>query len=162
MKDNIRKGIDISMYSIDIIFILYTIIIFILKEKIPHYIYSINASFFMLLAFATIMLLGYQKDKKNRAKLKATNTILIVSTLFLITIYLAGNATSFIKNTISIPNIIYLMIYFVTCEVFRYTFYSKCNKNIQRNFRANGKAPERCQNRLRRYRLLNKENQKNA
>ena len=129
MKDNIRKGIDISMYSIDVIFILYTIIIFILKERIPHFIYSINASFFMLLTFAAIMLLGYKKDKKNRAKLKATNAILIISTLFLITIYLAGNATSFIKNSLSIPNIIYLMIYFVTCEVFRYTFYSKCNKN---------------------------------
>ena len=128
MKDNIKKAIDISMISIDIVLLIYTIIMFIAKEKIASLIYPINAAFFMLLTFATIWLLGYQKNKKNRAKIKITNTILIFLTLYLITIYLAGNATSFIKRDLSIPNIIYLTIYFISAEIFRYTFQLKCNK----------------------------------
>ena len=98
MKDNIKKSIQYSMIAIDIIFFAYTIIIFILKESIPSLIYPLNASFFMLLTFSSGLLLGFQKNKKNRAKIRITNIIMIISTLYLITIYLAGNATSFLKN----------------------------------------------------------------
>ena len=129
MKDNIKKSIDISMISIDIVFLIYTIIMFILKEKIPSLIYPINASFFMILTFVSIYLLGYKKDKKNRAKIKVTNYLIIITSLYLVTIYLAGNATSFIRRDFKILNIIYLIIYFITQEIIRYVLYSKCNKN---------------------------------
>ena len=134
MKDDIKKSIQFSMIAIDILFITYTIIIFILKETIPSLILPINASFFMLLTFFTIMMLGFQKSKRNRAKIKTTNAILIITTLYLITIYLAGNATSFIKNEFNIFRILYLLIYFVTAEIFRYTFFNKCTKNSVHSF----------------------------
>ncbi len=129
MKDNIKKSIQNSMIFIDILFFIYTIVIFIFKAKIPTLIYPINASFFMLLTFFSILMFGFQKNKKNRAKVKITNAVLIISTLYLITIYLAGNATSFIKNPLNIPNIIYLALYFGSVEIFRYLFYNKCTKN---------------------------------
>ena len=83
MKDDIKKSIQFSMIAIDILFITYTIIIFILKETIPSLILPINASFFMLLTFFTIMMLGFQKSKRNRAKIKTTNAILIITTLYM-------------------------------------------------------------------------------
>ncbi len=129
MKDDIKKSIDYSMLAIDIIFFVYTIIIFILKETIPALVLPINAAFFMLLAFFSSLLLGFQKNKKNRAKMKITNALLIILTLYLITIYLAGNATSFIKNEFVFLKTIYLIIYFGFAEIFRYIYLNKCNKN---------------------------------
>lgn len=134
MKDNIKKSIQISMITIDIVFFAYTIILFILKEKIPTLVLPINAAFFMLLTFFAIMSLGFQKSKKNRAKIKTTNALLIIGSLYLITIYLAGNATSFIKNEFSIFRILCLLIYFGTAEILRYTFFNKCNKNTIHQF----------------------------
>ena len=129
MKDNIKKSIQYSMIAIDIIFFAYTIIIFILKESIPSLIYPLNASFFMLLTFSSGLLLGFQKNKKNRAKIRITNIIMIISTLYLITIYLAGNATSFLKNEFNLSNTIYILIYFICAELFRYIYFNKCSKN---------------------------------
>jgi len=129
MKDNIKKSIQNSMIFIDILFFIYTIVIFIFKAQIPSLILPINASFFMLLTFFSIQMFGFQKSKRNRAKVKTTNAILIISTLYLITIYLAGNATSFTKNGLNILNIFYLLIYFASAEIFRYLFYNKCSKN---------------------------------
>jgi len=129
MKDNIKKNIQSSMIGLDIIFFIYTVIIFILKEMLMPLVYPITASFFMLLTFFSILFLGFQQNKKNRAKARISNTILIISTLYLITIYLAGNATSFLKTEFNFLNMVYLLIYFGCAEIFRYVFFNKCTKN---------------------------------
>ena len=134
MKDNIKKSIDTAMIGIDIIFFVYTIIMFILKESIPSLIYPINASFFVLLTFFSIIFFGFIKNRKNKSKIKTSNAILIISTLYLITIYLAGNATSFIKRDFNILNTIYLIIYFIAAELFRYTYFNKCNKTSMHQY----------------------------
>ena len=129
MKDNIKKNIQSSMICLDIIFFIYTIIIFILKEMLMPLVYPITASFFMLLTFFSVLFLGFQQNKKNRAKARISNTILIISTLYLITIYLAGNATGFLKTEFNFLNTAYLLIYFGCAEIFRYVFFNKCTKN---------------------------------
>ena len=79
MKDNIKKSIDTAMIGIDIIFFVYTIIMFILKESISSLIYPINASFFVLLTFFSIIFFGFIKNRKNKSKIKTSNAILIIS-----------------------------------------------------------------------------------
>ena len=82
----------------------------------------------MLLTFFSILFLGYKKNKRTRDKIHVQNIYIVVSTLYLITIYLTSNATGTIKNTPSILNIIYLILYMIISEIERYILLNKANK----------------------------------
>lgn len=134
MKESITKSIRKSQVIIDLILIIYIIGIFILKDKLNTLIYPINVAFFMLLTFSSIKLLGYRKDKKSKVKDHINNTFIITSTLYLITIYLAGNATGYINNKINIITIIFLTLYIILSEIFRYIFLNKCSKKTNQQY----------------------------
>ena len=134
MKDSINKTIKNTMIIIDIVFFIYIALIFILKDKLNTLVTPINVAFFMLITFVSYFYLGYKKNKKNRIKVKINNTFFIVSTIYLVIIYLIGNATNFIKNDFSILNTIYMFLYLIISEIFRYIFISKCTKNSNQQY----------------------------
>ena len=74
---------DISILSLIFIYaIVYRLIIF---EHALKYSESITATFLMVLAFISVLLLGFQKDKKTRIKQYITRmTISIIIIFFLI------------------------------------------------------------------------------
>ena len=109
MKQSISKNIKKTLLIINIIFFVYIITLFALKDKINTLINPINVAFFMLVTFASVHFLGYKKSKKTKHKVKINYTFLIVSSLYLITIYLIGYATGYIKNPLNIANTIYLV-----------------------------------------------------
>ena len=128
MKKSISNSIKNSMIFLDIILSLYIIIIFLFKHSLNTLINPINVAFFMLITFTSILLLGYQKNKKNKIKTKISNTIILISSLYLTTIFLIGNATGYYKNNFNFLTTLYLVIYLVLSEIFRYIFLCKCNK----------------------------------
>ena len=134
MKDSINKTIKNTMIIIDIVFFIYIALIFILKDKLNTLVTPINVAFFMLITFVSYFYLGYKKNKKNRIKVKINNTFFIVSTIYLVIIYLIGNATNFIKNDFSILNTIYMFLYLIISEIFRYIVLSKCTKNTNEQY----------------------------
>lgn len=134
MKNSINKSIKNTMVIIDIIIFIYTITIFIFKDTLSTLIAPINVAFFMILSFVSYYLLGYKKNKKNKIKAQISNTFIIITAMYLITIYLLGNATGYIKNTFNILNSIYLLLYLIISEIFRYIFISKCNKNSNQQY----------------------------
>ena len=134
MKNDISKSIKNTMIIIDIILFIYIVSIFILKDKINTLINPINVAFFMLLTFISYHFLGYKKSKKSKLKSQINNTFIIVSIMYLLSIYLIGNATGFIKNPFTISNTIYLILYIIISEIFRYIFIIKCNKNTNQQY----------------------------
>lgn len=134
MKNTISKSIKNTMIIIDIILFLYIILIFIFKDTISTLINPLNVAFFMLLTFASYHFLGYKKNKKTKIKSQINNIYIIVSTMYLISIYLIGNATGFLKNDFNLLNTIYLILYLIISELFRYIFISKCNKNSNQQY----------------------------
>ena len=134
MKNSISKSIKNTMIIIDIILFLYIILIFIFKDTLNTLVNPLNVAFFMLLTFASYHFLGYKKNKKTKIKSQINNIFIIVSTMYLISIYLIGNATGFIKNDFNILNTIYLILYLIVSEIFRYIFLSKCNKNSNQQY----------------------------
>lgn len=129
MKQSISKSIKNTMIILEIIVFIYIVAIFLFKDHISTLINSLNVAFFMLLTFFSIIFLGFKKSKKSKLKTQINNIFIIVSSIYLISIYLLGNATGFYHNTFSISNTIYLILYLIFTEIFRYTFLSKCNKN---------------------------------
>ena len=134
MKQSISKNIKKTLLIINIIFFVYIITLFALKDKINTLINPINVAFFMLVTFASVHFLGYKKSKKTKHKVKINNTFIIVSSLYLITIYLIGNATGYIKNPFNIANTIYLVLFLILSEIFRYIVLSKCTKNTNEQY----------------------------
>lgn len=134
MKNSISKSIKNTMIIIDVIFFIYIALIFIFKDKLNTLVNPINVAFFMLITFLGYHFLGYKKNKKNRVKMRINNILIVVSTCYLITIYLLGNATGFIKNDFNILNAIYMVLYLIISEIFRYIFMSKCNKNSNQQY----------------------------
>lgn len=134
MKNSISKSIKNTMIIIDILLFIYIAIIFIFKDKINTLVNPINVAFFMLLTFICYHFLGYKKKKKNKIQTKINNIFIIISTLYLITIYLIGNATGFTKNSFSIISITYYVLYIIISEIFRYIFISKCNKTSNQQY----------------------------
>ncbi len=134
MKKDIYKSIKISLSIINILFLIYTIVIFIFKSKITTLISPLNVAFFMLLNFFGILTLGYQKDKRTRTKDKITNIVIIFSILYLSTIYLIGNASGYIKNSFNIINIIYNLLFLIVMELFRNTILNKCNRTSNEQY----------------------------
>ncbi len=134
MKQSISKNIKSTMLILEIIVFIYIISIFIFKDYISTLINPLNVAFFMLLTFFSILLLGFKKAKKSKLKTKINNIFIIVSSVYLISIYLLGNATGFYNNSFSISNTIYLVLYLVLSEIFRYIFISKCNKTTSNQY----------------------------
>lgn len=129
MRNNISRQIKLTLNGINIFLIIYSIIIFIFKDKLGTLRYPLNVAVFMLLLFFSILFLGYRKNKKTKIKYKINNIFIIISIFYLSTIYLAGNATSYISNEIDILKIIYLLLYVILKEILRYNCLIKCNKN---------------------------------
>lgn len=134
MKNNISKSIKNTMIIIDIILFIYISIIFIFKDKLSTLINPINVAFFMILTFISYYFLGYKKSKKTKIKSQINNTFVVVSITYLISIYLIGNALGFTKNDFNILTCIYLILYLIISEVFRYIFITKCNKNSNQQY----------------------------
>ena len=130
MKSSISNQIKNVLNFTNIILFVYTIVIFIFKDKINNILMPINASFFMLLSFFCAILLGYKKDKKNVLKDKISNTYLGISVIYIILIYIIGNLYGYTKTTYTILNAIYLIIYVTSREILRYTI---ANKNTKDN-----------------------------
>lgn len=130
MKSSISKQIKNVLNITNILLFVYSIIIFIFKDKIGTNLLPINASFFMLTTFFCYLLLGYKKDKKNVLKDKIKNIYLGISVAYIILIYIIGNLYGFSKTTYSILNAIYLITYVAAKEVLRYII---CQKNSKDN-----------------------------
>lgn len=128
MKEKITKSIQRTLLIINLLIIFYSLIIFIFNQHFKTLIPALNVAFFMLLTFFSILFLGYKKNKRTRDKIHVQNIYIVVSTLYLITIYLTSNATGTIKNTPSILNIIYLILYMIISEIERYILLNKANK----------------------------------
>ena len=110
MKKSITNSIKNSMILFDIILFLYILTIFVFKHNINTLINPINVAFFMLITFGSIILLGYQKNKKNKIKTKISNTIILISIFYLITIYLIGNATGYYRNDFNLRHTIEILV----------------------------------------------------
>ncbi len=134
MKNSISKSIKNTLIILDIIMFIYIALVFIFKDKINTLINPLNVAFFMLITFASYHFLGYKKNKKSKEKTKVNNIFIAVSTMYLITIYLIGNATGYITNKFSITTTIYLLLYLIISEVFRYIIVSKCNRNSNEQY----------------------------
>ena len=128
MKDKISKSIRVSLVIIEIVIFLFTLTIFLFKDRLNALIYPINVAFFMLITFFSILVFGYLKNKKTKQKDKIRNTVITISFVYLAAIYLLGGKTSFQRNTIDIFNVIYLTITIILMEVFRYIFLNKCSR----------------------------------
>lgn len=134
MKKQITKNIQLTLHIINILIILYALITFIFKDKLYNLIHPLNVSFFMLITFFSILFLGFKKNKRNRDKIHIQNTYIVISTLYLITIYLTSNATGVYKNNIDIFNIICLLIYMIISEIERYILLNKANKKNNQTY----------------------------
>lgn len=134
MKKQITKNIQLTLHIINILIILYALITFIFKDKLHNIIHPLNVSFFMLITFFSILFLGFKKNKRNRDKIHIQNTYIVISTLYLITIYLTSNATGVYKNNIDIFNIICLLIYMIISEIERYILLNKANKKNNQTY----------------------------
>ena len=126
MKNQISKQINttLNMMSIGILF--YIIITFLLKTKIETYLYPLHIVLWMILIAISYYLLGYLPNKKNKLKDHISNIYIVLTIFYLVTIYLLGNATGYQKNTFHLLNTIYLLIYLVLSEIFRYIVLTKC------------------------------------
>lgn len=134
MKENISKKIKNTLIVFDIIIAIFIFVAFIFKDSIISLIYPLSASFFMLLSFLGVNLLGYRKNKKRKYKEQITNLLIFTSIIYLISIYFIGNATGFIKNENSIINSIYLLLLVIFMELFRYIIIQKCSKKTTQQY----------------------------
>lgn len=128
MKEKINKSIQNTLFCIEGILFLYIISVFIMKDHVYSFLQPMNIAFFMLLTFFSILFLGYKKNKKTRDKQHINNIIIIISALYLITIYLAANATGYSKNDFHIGNAIFIFLYMIESEVERYILLTKATK----------------------------------
>ncbi len=129
MKNKINTSIKNALIVIELLFLCFVITVYIFKDSLNTLIYPINVTFFMLITFISIIFLGYQRNKKSRIKHKISNIYIVNSTLYLITIYLVGNATGFLKNDFNVLNTIYLIVIMILMEILRYNVLNKCTKN---------------------------------
>ncbi len=115
---------DISILSLIFIYtIIYRLVIF---EHALKYSEVLTATFLMVLAFVSILLFGFKKDKKTRIKQYINRmTISIIIIFFLIT-YGLGFFVGFLKNAYSLTptavldNLFAPIIIIVSTEILRY------------------------------------------
>ena len=127
---------DISILSLIFIYtIVYRLVIFKYALKYSE---VISAAFLMILAFVSILLFGFPKDKKSRIKQYVNRmTISIIIIFFLIT-YGLGFFVGFLKNAYSLTpsgildNLFGPVIIIVSTEILRYVIITrnKDKKNI--------------------------------
>lgn len=134
MKNEITKQINATLNIIDFVLIIYIAISFILKDKLGSSLYAYNVILFGILLIASYFLLGFMPNKKNRIKNHISNVYITITIFYVITIYLLGNATNYIKNPINISNIIFLTIYLIMSEIFRFVIISKCTKKSNNQY----------------------------
>lgn len=125
MKEEISKKIKKMLIILDIIFIVFIAFTFLFKSKITNILYPLCVSFFMLITFYSIIFLGYRKNKRNKYKDKMNNKFILFSIIYLVIIYIMGNATSYVNNT-NIINGIYIILLMLLMEITRYIVLSKC------------------------------------
>lgn len=133
MKSSISKNIKKHLNILSLIMFLCIVILFILKDNLNSILYPIGISIFLFSILITYFTLGIKHDKKNHIKFKMNNTIIVISIFYIITIYLIGNITGFHENILDISKGIYIIIYAIVSEIFRYIVISKSSKttNIQ-------------------------------
>lgn len=134
MKEKISKSIQNTLVCIEAILLIYTTILFLFKDKIYPLIYPMSIAFFMLLTFFSILFLGYKKNKSSRDKTHINNVYIIISALYLITIYLVGNATGYKTNNFHIENTIFVVLYIVISEIERYVLLNKATKKNNQQY----------------------------
>lgn len=119
---------NISILSLIFIYtIIYRLVIFKYALKYSE---SITATFLMLLAFASILLLGYQKDKKTRIKQYVTRTTISIIIIFFLISYGLGFFVGFLRNAYSLApsaifdNLFAPIIIIISTEILRYVIIS--------------------------------------
>lgn len=120
---------DIGILSLIFIYaIVYRLVIFKYALKYSE---TITAAFLMLLAFASILLLGYQKDKKTRVKQYVTRTTISIIIIFFLISYGLGFFVGFLRNAYSLApsaifdNIFAPIIIIISTEILRYIIISR-------------------------------------
>ncbi len=134
MKEDISKKIQENLLIIDIILMIYIIILFIFKSTLNDLIYPINTSFFMLITFFCIYLFGYRKNKRSKRKDRVNNTYITLSVLYLVILYLFGNATTFFKSDFNLFNSCCIVISIIFIEILRYIILNKCSKKTNQQY----------------------------
>lgn len=119
---------NISILSLIFIYtIVYRLVIF---KHALKYSESITAAFLLLLAFGSIVLLGYQKDKKTRIKQYVTRTTISIIIIFFLISYGLGFFVGFLRNAYSlapsaiVDNLFAPIIIIVSTEILRYVVIS--------------------------------------
>ena len=115
---------DISILSLIFIYtIVYRLIIF---ERALKYSEVITATFLMVIAFVTVLLLGFQKDKKTRIKQYITRTTISIIIIFFLVSYGLGFFVGFLRNAYSLApsaildNLFAPVIIIISTEILRY------------------------------------------
>lgn len=115
---------DISILSLIFIYtIIYRLVIF---KHALKYSEIITATFLMLLAFISILLLGFQKDKKTRLKQYINRTTISIIIVFFLISYGLGFFVGFLKNAYSLTpsaifdNVFPPIIIIISTEILRY------------------------------------------
>ncbi len=134
MKDKINKQINTTLNIISTILIVYIVLVFVWKDIISSYLYPSMIALLTILLGISFIFLGYMPNKKNRIKDHISNVYIVITIFYLITIFLLGNATSFIRTSFNFYNTFYLIIYLVLSEVFRYIILSKCSKKTNTQY----------------------------
>ena len=134
MKNQIAKQINTTLIVINVILFIYMLFAFIFKDKLGIFLYIANIALFGILMIIAYFLLGYMPNKKSRIKNHISNVYITITIFYIITIYLLGNATSYIRNPINIPKILLLLVYLFLSEIFRYMIISKCTKKTNNQY----------------------------
>lgn len=119
---------NISILSLLFIYtIVYRLYIF---ERVLKYSEVITAAFLMVLAFISILLLGYKKDKKTQIKQNVTRMTISIIIIFFLISYGLGFFVGFLKNAYSLApsaicdNLFAPVIIIVSTEIIRYVIIS--------------------------------------
>ncbi len=134
MKNQIAKQINTTLIVINVILFIYMLFAFLFKDKLGIFLYIANIALFGILMIIAYFLLGYMPNKKSRIKNHISNVYITITIFYIITIYLLGNATSYIRNPINVPKILLLLIYLFLSEIFRYMIISKCTKKTNNQY----------------------------
>ncbi len=134
MKNQIAKQINTTLIVINVILFIYMLFAFLFKDKLGIFLYIANIALFGILMIIAYFLLGYMPNKKSRIKNHISNVYITITIFYIITIYLLGNATSYIRNPINIPKILLLLVYLFLSEIFRYMIISKCTKKTNNQY----------------------------
>lgn len=129
MRKSIYGNKKNTLFYFNVSTFLFMLLVFIFKKNINHLVTPIMLSFWMLANFIFIILFGFKKNKNSNLKLKIIQTFLIFSVIYLITIYLIGFKTGFIKNSFSLDNLSTFLYFIPTIILEELMRFSLLNKN---------------------------------